>query len=143
MAYCTSIDIQALVLIDTLVRLTDDSNSNVVDESKVSACILTADEIINAFLRNRYTVPLSVVPNLLLTLSRDLAVYELYSRRGEGGIPDHIKARAENARKMLLQIQRGELDLGLTAPDARLASTIQVNKEDSDRLFSKEVLDGY
>jgi len=143
MAYSTLADILAMVQEDTLRQMTDDDMNGVVDTAKVDAAILTADEIINGFLRGRYTVPLTTVPPLVMGLSRDLAIYEVYSRRGEGGCPDNVVKRADNVRKMLGQIQRGEMLLDVTLPDVSEIAPLKTNKTDDDRVFTKTFLEGF
>lgn len=140
MPYCTQADIQNLTQEQTLVQLTDDVRGGAIDPAKVASAILTADEIIEGFLRGRYTVPLTVVPGMILSISRDLAIYELYSRRGEGGVPENVLKRAENARRMLVDIQKGVISLGVSTPDAQVGGIALVNKEDSDRDFGPETL---
>jgi phage gp36-like protein len=103
MAYCTRADIEALVSAETLRQLTDDEQAGDVDDSIVDACIASADASIDGYLRGRYTVPLATVPvpQLVLDISRDIAVYNLFSRKGEGGVPEIFSSRKNDARKQL------------------------------------------
>jgi phage gp36-like protein len=138
-------DIQAQVREETIVRLTDDNGAGAIDTDKVNAAIKAADDLIDGFLRGRYSVPLTgvPVPGIILNVSRDLAIYEIYSRRGEGGVTENVRARAQDARKLLLQIQKGEVTLGLAAPDAETSDPFQVSKESQDRLFGPETLGAF
>ncbi len=141
--YCTQADIQVLVQEATLAQLTDDSRTGVVDPTKVVGAVATADAVIDGFLLGRYTLPLVTVPTLIMAISRDLAIYELYSRRLEGGIPEAVETRAENARTMLLQIQKGTVSLGVSSPDAQVGGNALVNKTEADRVFGPDTLAGY
>jgi phage gp36-like protein len=145
MAYCTRADIEALVSAETLRQLTDDEQAGDVDDSIVDACIASADASIDGYLRGRYTVPLATVPvpQLVLDISRDIAVYNLFSRKGEGGVPEIFSSRKNDARKQLKDIAEGILVLGVATPDAQLGVSIAVDKTDDDRVFSPTVLQGF
>lgn len=145
MAYCTRADIEALVSAETLRQLTDDSQAGDVDDSIVDACIASADASIDGYLRGRYTVPLATVPvpRVVLDISRDLAVYDLFSRKGEGGVPEIYLSRKNDAKKQLKDIAEGILVLEVATPDAQLGVSIAVDKTDDDRVFSPTVLQGF
>jgi phage gp36-like protein len=111
---------------------------------KVDAAIAAADELINGFLRGRYTLPLASTPPLLKDLSVDIAVYKLYDRRFSANMPDSIRAKYDNAVKLLVMVQKGTVELGVADPaETDGGGSYQTNKTSDDRTFTKDVLDSY
>lgn len=111
--YCTLDDIKAVMPANDLVELTDDAippawiNQNVVDRA-----IADAGELIDGYLRGRYTLPLTPVPGLINTLAVDVAIYRLYSRRIKLTPPEVVSKRFELAGKLLGEIRAGKISLG-------------------------------
>ncbi len=137
--YCAQTDIEDLVTTRVLMQLTDDSRTDTVDTEKVAAAIQAASDEVDAYLRARYApVPLpDPVPGLVKRLTRDLAVYELYSRRLEGGIPQAVKDRTDAARKLLGEIRDGLATLGVEPPSG--SGNYRTNKSPHDRVFNRRV----
>lgn len=144
MAYCTLEDIIAHIPEANLVQLTDDAGSGTVDNSKVLEAIAYADQLIDGYLRGRYTVPLDPVPGLIRKISVDLAVFHLYSRRFELEMPEPMMARYKNAIKVLEQIQKGLIKLGIElAETAPGQGYYKSNKTPGDRIFKREVIEKF
>ena len=137
MAYCAQADIEEQLSQSELVQLTDDADAGVVDTSVVARAIADADDEINSFLQERYTVPLSPVPGLIRKLSVDLAVYNLYSRR-DLDAPVRTK-RYEDATRLLKALARGDASLGLEPPPAEAhGEGIQTSLKEADRIFTRK-----
>lgn len=83
MPYCTLGDIKDHIPEANIIQLTDDEGLGVVNQSRVDKAITTADSVIDGYLRGRYSLPLSTVPELIKTIAIDIAVYKLYERRNE------------------------------------------------------------
>ncbi|MEW6115378.1 MAG: DUF1320 domain-containing protein [Nitrospirota bacterium] len=142
MPYCTLDDIKKAIPESNIIQLTDDNGLGAVDQAKVDDAIAYADQIIDGYLRGRYTLPLSSVPGLIGKLSVDLAIFHLYGRKFEMELPEGIMARYKNAIKLLEQIQKGLLSLGIESSSTE-AGHYKTNKTSEDRTFSKDVLDAY
>lgn len=144
MPYCTIDDIKDHIPESNIIQLTDDEGIGVVNQARVDKAITTADSIIDGHLRGRYSLPLSTVPELIKTIAIDITVYKLYERRFELAMPESMMARYKNALKILEQIQKGLLKLGIepaeTGPGQGYYKT---NKSSSDREYGKERLDKY
>lgn len=111
--YCTLTDIRATVPENDLIQLTDDAMPPVaVNQVNVDRAITDAGELIDGYLRGRYTLPLSPVPGLLNTLAADVAIYRLYARRIKLTPPEGVTERYKNALKILEQIQSDKISLG-------------------------------
>ncbi|MEI8390083.1 MAG: DUF1320 domain-containing protein [bacterium] len=145
--YCLIEDIQKQVSQDTLIQLTDDNQTGEIDSVIVEEAILYSESLINGYLRGRYTLPLAInanPPDILKILAVDLSIYRLYSRRFQTDTPDSISEKYKNSIKILEQIQRGIISLGLeTAGAAPELGEYRANKSFQDRTFSKQVLNEY
>ena len=143
--YCTLADIQAIVPEQELIELTDDSLPPVaVDQSKVNRAITDAGELIDGYLRGRFTLPLSPVPGLINTVAVDMVIYRLFSRRYKLTPPEIVTARHGEAIRILEQIRTGKISFGtentggVETPDA---GGPLVNAP--DRVFTRENLEDY
>ncbi len=143
MSYCTLTDIQNVITAASVIQLTDDEGLGSVNQGRVDAAISAADELINGFLRSRYTLPLASTPPVVLDLSRDIAIYKLYDRRFAADMPDSIKAKYDNAIKLLGMIQKGTISLGVEDTNEPAEGGYKTNKTKDDRKFTKDVLDTY
>jgi phage gp36-like protein len=141
--YSTLTDILAHEEERTLIQLTDDDQGGAIDEDKVTAAILLVDEEINGYIRSRgYAVPLAdPIPALVMGISRDLAIEELYSRKSELGVPEAVKDKAKRARDKLADIQMGKLSLGIEAASG--PGYIGGNKTAADKIFNKDTMAGF
>ncbi|RYC42857.1 gp436 family protein [Pectobacterium zantedeschiae] len=115
--YCTLADLLEQVPESTLIQLTNETvgfdapppvNTTVVD-----SCIRYADELIDAHLRGRYTLPLTEIPTVLRDIAVTLTRYRLYARRPEGAMPDTVKDDNKAATRQLEAIRDAKLTLGL------------------------------
>lgn len=148
--YCHIEDIQKQVSKDTLIQLTDDNQSGDIDSIIVEEAVLYSETLINGYLRGRYTIPIVNVgldkepPDILKILAVDLSIYRLYSRRFQTDVPDSISEKYKNSIKILEQIQKGIISLGIeTAGMAPELGEYRTNKSFKDRTFSKQVMNEY
>ena len=144
MSYSSLLDIQQRVSSDTLIQLTDDTGSGEIDSPKVTTAISWADEIIDGYIRGRYTLPLAQTPGLIKNLSIELAVYWLYSRRMTTEIPESITNIYKDSLKILSDIQKGSVSIGVNEVKTPKASADYVSSTSlNQQVFSKEVLDNF
>ena len=137
MAYCAQADIEEQLSQSELIQLTDDADAGVVDASVVARAIADADDEINSYLQERYTVPLSPVPGLIRKLSVDVSIYNLYSRR-DLDAPVRTK-RYEDDVKLLRSLAKGEASLGLEPPPAEAhGEGIKTSLKKADRIFTRK-----
>ncbi len=143
MAYCVLADITNTVPADDILQLTDDTGVGVIDQAMVDEAIAYAGELIDGYLRGRYTLPLNPVPGMMTRLAADIAIYRLYARRPPtGGLMDAITDRYKAAVKILEQIQKGVISLGAES-EGKEPGIVVTNKKAEDRAFSKDVLGGF
>ena len=120
-----------------LIDLKDSSDPVV---SRFDAAASEAKEIIDPYLSN-YSLPLSPVPKRIIDLSDDLTIYCIYKRRNRENITESILSTYNQAIKALENIQKGLLKLPIDEKQAPENQGIfKVNKNSSDRVFSKDLL---
>lgn len=140
MAYCVKADILKQITEDQLIGLTDDADAGSVDDAIVTEMIARADEIINGYCAQRYTVPFSETPGIVKTISIDIALYNLYSRRSHI-MTEERKNRFENAMKLLKDIEAGRVSLGVPAPTENPDRS--GSYEGNDRIFTRDDMEGF
>ena len=103
--------------------------------TSVDEAVVAADEVIDAHLRGRYTLPFEDTPPILKRISADIAIFHIYGRRPEGGLPDAINARYKTAVRMLESIRDGKLNLGDDEETPPESPTYKTNKNREQRKF--------
>jgi phage gp36-like protein len=142
MAYCTLADID--IPTKDLIELTDDNNAGVVDQTVIDKAIAAAGELIDGYLRGRYTLPLVPLPGLMKTLALDLVVYRLYTRRVRLTPPEAVADRYKNSIKILDQIATGKISLGTEAVNGQdTPETGGAQSAAPDRVFTRDNLWDY
>lgn len=140
MAYCSLDDIKQQVSEITLIEITDDNQTNEINTAIIDEAILYSETLIDGYLRGRYTLPLTTTV-LIKILAADLTVFRLYSRRFHTDMPDSINDKYKNSIKLLEQIQKGVVSLGIeTAGTPPKLGEYRTNKTTSDRIFTKSFL---
>jgi phage gp36-like protein len=140
--YCTQDDIiKGGIPEDDLIQLTDNDNTDMVDSTVVAKVIARQDELINGYLRSRYTLPLNPVPGLLNGLAIALCCQALYRLRPHLETPEAIVDAAADARKQLGLIQSGLITLDVAEIAETTTESVQVKTP--DRLFGTDTLDRY
>ncbi len=96
---------------------------------------------IDPYLRGRYTLPLSPVPTLITSISDEITKYNIYKRRGD--IPETIISIYKSNIKMLENIQKGIMDIGVADEPQSLKNEITTNKTAADKYFNKDMWDKF
>lgn len=122
MRYCTRADLAQAIPELTLIQLSnDDPAAMAPNEAVVEESIRQAEELVDGYLRGRYTLPLDPVPTVLRDAVVYLARHWLYQRRPEGAVPDAVKDSRKDTVKLLETIRDGLVTLGMpdgaTAPE--------------------------
>jgi phage gp36-like protein len=145
--YCTIEDLIKETDKNLLIDLVNDENEpqeniNLLDENdirsqRIREQILNADEEINAYLRQRYKLPLTNVPSLLKSISKDITIYNLYKRRHRLDMPESIVNIYKDKVKLLEKIQNGMVRLGIEEDNQEKNNTFfKTNKKPEDRIFN-------
>jgi phage gp36-like protein len=153
MAYCALADILDQLEEQKLIQLTDDENLNpaTIDSedpdcadiiARIDKAIADADAIIDSYCEGRYTVPLSPVPNRIRQIDVDVAIYNLYSRRSGGGVPEIRSERYKEVIRFLEKVAEGKITLGASTP-APANTEHPVDIAGNERIFTRDLLDGF
>lgn len=141
MSYTNLDNLTTIIPMQELANLTnDDRLSKEIRSEIVDSAIVYADELINTYLRNKYKLPLKMVPQIIINISTDIAAFRLYSRRPQK-MPEHIQNRYDEAIKILSNIKKEEmiLDLPSEHPDKEVtppSKMIVSNKTEKSKMFN-------
>jgi len=111
MAYCSLTDLKKVEPEAQLIQLTDDAGSGLIDETNLAGAISGADSLINTYLRGHAELPLDPVPDIIVQISAELAICNLYKRRFGSSMPETMKDRQKWAEGKLLQIVNGQIKI--------------------------------
>lgn len=109
--YCTIDDIAVDMSLPTLISMTNDDKTGVVNAEVVNKYIDEEESYINSYLTEQYTLPITspVGLNILKQIEVALVVCDLY-RRGLGmNYPDTLEMRRTQAINDLVKIQKGQI----------------------------------
>lgn len=120
---------------DELIGLTDDAGAGVIDTSVTDRATADGDAVIDGYCKTKYTVPLDPVPDIIRKISVDIAIYNLFSRKGDV-IPELRVERHKNAIKFLEHISIGKITLGVDAPAPSSEGGPEATKKKTDRIFT-------
>ncbi|PHV02791.1 gp436 family protein [Iodobacter sp. BJB302] len=154
MRYCTLADLQLAIPLQTLIALSNDAQPDLsyggtstppqLVMEVVEDRVRQAEEVVDAHLRGRYTLPLLPVPTVIKDLAIKLARHELYARRPEGGdLPDAVVRTYKASMLMLEHIRDGKLTIGIPLTGEAAPEAGEMKVRTSERRFNKKLLDSY
>jgi phage gp36-like protein len=148
MSYCTVEEVRGMIKADALNMIIGDEY--IEDEAEREARIIPiiedaikdADGEIDGYLVKRYSVPLSPTPKVINKFSKDIAVYNLFSRAGidEGEKEKNFLNRYKAAVKFLENVAKGVVDIGITDNTKKANNGFSANS--NTRLFSRDSMKG-
>lgn len=151
MSYCTKAEVRKMLKDDALNAIIGDAY--IEDPGKreelagpvIRAAIADADAEIDGYLAKRYRVPVTPAPRILNKLSKDIAVYNLYSRTGidESSEEKNYLNRYRAAIDFLKLVAGGKASIGAGGEaDPSSAAAEGFTARSSDRLFTRNSLKG-
>ena len=133
--YCTYDDLLIEIPEKDILTLIDDTGNEAsmtpVLQTKVEAIIQKADNEINSYCMERYTVPLDPIPGIIKDLSVDLSIYKLHNRRGKRA--SRWDDQYKRAIEILEKISEGKMSLGTDNVKPRGVSF--TDKAEDTRIF--------
>jgi len=142
MGYCRLYNLTDKLDPAVLLQLCDDTGHGDLEHEDVRVvweeAVEAASSLIDSYCGGRYDVPFTTPPRVIKDLCADIAIYELYSRRGDA-IPDNRIDRYKNAVRMLRAISRGEIELGMSGASRGDEASIS----SADRIFTREQMGGF
>lgn len=148
MAYCTKDEVREMIKDDALNALIGDTYIDDPIEREelvtpiIEEAIADADGEIDGYLAKRYPAPLDPVPKVINKFSKDIAVYNLFSRLGidEGSEQKNYLNRYNAAVKFLTLVADGKVSLGTV--DTTKAANTGFAVHSNQRLFTRDSLKG-
>ncbi|MBU0847345.1 DUF1320 domain-containing protein [Patescibacteria group bacterium] len=137
MSYSTVADIVNKLGEGDLAQLSNENDPNVTNDTLIQDAILKADNMINVYLRGRYSLPIEwddseTGTDILNTISSAMATYYLFSRAS--GVPEQIGNDYKDAMQELKNLQKGLTILNVKTGIITRGVT-KTNKVSDDRLF--------
>lgn len=150
MSYSTQAEVRDMIKDDALNAIIGDTFIEEPAEREelvrpiIDAAIGDADAEIDGYLAKRYAVPLSPAPKVINKFSKDIAVYNLFSRIGidEGTDQKTYLNRYNAAIKFLTLVAEGKVSLGAEADDPATAAATGFSVKSNPRLFSRGQMRG-
>lgn len=147
MSYWTLDGLYGVIPADRVLQLVDHEGAGSLVVSPPNAAYSRiveagwkADTMVEGYLRGHYALPLASTPAMVVEISCALTAWYLYMLSDVDEIPRKIDELYKQALKMLEHIRDDKLRL---FDESQASGTIQINKETSDRLFPKTVLDQF
>jgi phage gp36-like protein len=127
-----------------LTELTDDDNTGTINITLVSAVLEEASGRVDSYCRNRYATPLQQSDDVK-SLTLDIAVYLLFSRRRETNVGETVKARFDQAIAFLKDIASSKASLDQPVGDQPQTSKggPQISDKDSRLRYSDRNIEGF
>lgn len=137
MNYITLNDLQNELGYDKLVELIGVSNSE-LDLSKAEAAIASATDLVNAYIGIRYQLPLTEIPEIIRYCAKNITIFYLYLYKNrELIIPIEVTNQKNDALRLLENISKGNMELGLNPKRAKIISY------SNEKYFTREHLDEF
>jgi phage gp36-like protein len=127
-----------------LIDLTDDDDTGEINTATVSAVLEEASGRVDSYCRGRYQTPLQTSDDVV-SLTLDIAVYLLFSRRRETNVGETVKQRFDQAIAFLKDISNAKASLDQPLGDTPQTSLAgpQISKRDRHLKFSDRNLKGF
>ena len=136
--YCDVQDIRDDLTEKVVAQLSNDENPNEVNEEIVSKYISESTQLIDGFLRSRYSLPLEKEHSIIKKVCIDVVKYELYKRRGK--VFDNIQNLYKDGISTLEKIQKGMIILDEGTAETRPGFFVV---SDRKPVIDKEILENY
>jgi phage gp36-like protein len=146
--YCNIEEVREMIKEDSLNQLI--GNEYIEDEAEreekiqpiIESAIMDADGEIDGYLNKRYPVPLIKIPKMINKISKDIALYNIFSRIGidTQERESNYLTRYKSAVRFLENVAKGIIDIGIEKPQERAIQSFNINS--NKRLFSRDTLRG-
>lgn len=134
--YVTQADLESRFGFQELVRLTDDDGVGSPDSDSVQDAIDDAEGTIDSYLEQKYSTPLSEVPQVIENAAADLAFYQLQQARQS--VSDDMSERKNDILNWLQDIVNGNAGLGSATEFEESSGAGGVEFEADNRSFGRD-----
>ena len=151
MAYCTAAEVLDMLKEDMLNVIVGDDYIENEDERIqaitpiVEQAIADADAEIDGYLAKRYKVPFEKTPQVINKFAKDIALYNMVSRKGvdENDREKKYLTRYNAAIAFLTKVAEGRISIGVSENNTEDAARIGFSMSNSPRLFSRGSMKGW
>ncbi|MEX0732846.1 MAG: DUF1320 domain-containing protein [Aquisalimonadaceae bacterium] len=112
---------------DVLLLAADRDGDGQVDSEAVDQALADADAEIDTYLAAKYALPLAVVPDVLVRLAVDIALFRVEATADV--ISEERRQRYKDAVALLARMARGEVSLGLPDPPVSANGAVHISSE--------------
>lgn len=111
---------------------------------RVNSFIAKADAWIDSYIAARTTVPLTTVPTIIEDLSTRRTIFLLTESRHRKDMPESLILSNKEDTKYLEQVQKGNVNPGLTTDSAtNAANIIKTNQSAKTKTFSDDYMSDF
>lgn len=150
MSYCTQAEVRSMLKTETLNQLLEDSREDDPDELEarigpvIDQAIADADSEIDGYLSKRYPVPICPTPGIIRKFSKDIALYNIFSRTGidEESRDKTFLNRYNAAVKFLTLVSEGKVSIGADTGSAAGAAASSFSIHSNGRIFDRDQMQG-
>lgn len=150
MSYSTRTEVRGMIKDDALNAIIGDTFIEDPAEREelvgpiIDEAIADADGEIDGYLAKRYTVPIAPAPKIINKYSKDIAVYNLFSRIGidESTEQKNYLNRYNQAIKFLTLVAEGKVSLGADSDNPSTAASTGFSVKSNSRLFTRDTMRG-
>lgn len=111
----------------------------VTDTATFTRAEAAAAALIDGYLASRYTLPLTIVPPLVIAWAEDLTRYNLWEERS----PEEVRRRQEDALAQLKLLAEGKISLPPGADGTLPAEPAAPAYYSAERVFTSDTLAGF
>lgn len=142
MAYTDLAELKTFMGAETILQLTDDTNSGQISTENVDKAISDAQVMIDVYTRGRYPADIADedLPASIKAIATAITAQNLYRRRLMLTMPESLKADIKLKIKMLEKIQSGKIS---PFEESDEPATIVGNKASTDRTYTKTLWNAY
>jgi len=141
MSYATQSDLINQFGEAEVVAISDRYLTGVADTIVVEGGLQRASDMIDSYLAARYTLPLPIVPQMLVDVCCDIARYKLLG--ADATETDAARNRYKDALRTLEQVRDGKLDIGLSVAGQAAPQSASIQVASNARVFDANSLSGY
>jgi len=150
MGYSTRAEVREMIKDDALNAIIGDTFIEDPAEREelvapiIDGAIGDADAEIDGYLAKRYAVPLAPAPKVINKFSKDIAIYNLFSRIGIDESTDQktYLNRYNAAIAFLKLVAEGKVSIGSESEDPATAAATGFTVKSNARLFTREQMRG-
>jgi phage gp36-like protein len=138
--YCAKADILGEISEEELIGLTDDEQTGLVNDSRVTEAITRADDLIDSYCGQVAEVPFATIPGVIKQHSKTMVIYFLFARRS--AVPENRRKDYDDALAHLKAIAKGDASLPpITAADVTGGNEVSISSE--ERIFTRDKMKGF